>query len=129
MSTWHPRTVRIAPGVSPGPGWRSTVLSVLEGASLMVFIPVSDLGRARSFYVDVLGLSAKEETPFALVLDACGTAVRLTQVNDLRPQPFTIAGWQVPDIGSAIEILVSRGVTFIHYDGMEQDANGVWTLP
>ncbi len=95
----------------------------------MVFIPVSDLGRARSFYVDVLGLLAKEETPFALVLDAGGMAVRLTQVNDLRPQPFTVAGWQVPDIGSAIEILVSRGVTFIHYDGMEQDANGVWTLP
>ena len=96
----------------------------------MAFIPVSDLDSARSFYGDVLGLPVWEgENPYAVALDAGGTMLRLTQVDDVRPQPFTIAGWQVPDIGEAIDTLVVRGVTFIRYDGMGQDAKGVWSTP
>jgi hypothetical protein len=55
--------------------------------------------------------------------------VRLTQVDGLRPQPFTIAGWQIPDMGSSIRNLVGRGVGFIRYDGMDQDDDGIWVTP
>ncbi len=58
-----------------------------------------------------------------------GTVVRLTQVDDLQPRPFTIAGWVVPDIGATVDALVGRGVTFTRYEGMEQDARGIWTTP
>lgn len=34
--------------------------------------------------------------------------LRLTEVSDLPPQPFTIAGWQVPDIDATIDALVAR---------------------
>jgi catechol 2,3-dioxygenase-like lactoylglutathione lyase family enzyme len=96
---------------------------------LMAFIPVSDLATARAFYCDVLGLEAVEESPYAVVLDAGGTALRLTRVDDLHPQPFTIAGWQVADVDSAIATLVGRGVRFLRYEGMDQDDLGIWRTP
>jgi len=95
----------------------------------MAFIPVSNLHAARSFYGGTLGLRVTEENPYAVVMDAGGTMLRLTQVDDLRPQPFTIAGWQVSDMDESIESLRTRGVTFIRYEGMTQDARGIWSTP
>lgn len=87
------------------------------------------MGVARHFYVSTLGLTVTDESQFALVVDANGTMLRLTPVPDLRPQPFTIVGWAVADIESAVDALVSAGVTFNRYDGMEQDARGIWKSP
>ena len=95
----------------------------------MAFIPVSDLNEAQSFYGGVLGLRVTEERPYAVVLDAGGTMLRLAQVEGLQPQPFTIAGWEVPDMVASIDTLVDRGVTFIRYEGMDQDAKGIWSTP
>lgn len=102
---------------------------MLHDAPLMAFIPVRDLARARTFYAATLGLPVAEENPYAVVVDAMGTMLRLTQVDDLRVQPFTIAGWQVPDVGTVIDALSARGVTFTHYEGMGQDERGIWTTP
>jgi catechol 2,3-dioxygenase-like lactoylglutathione lyase family enzyme len=102
---------------------------MVGGAPLMAFIPVSDLAAARTFYESTLGLAVREESPYALVLDAAGTMLRLTPVSELRVQPFTIAGWQVPDVGSVIDDLSALGVAFIRYEGMDQDDRGIWTTP
>jgi catechol 2,3-dioxygenase-like lactoylglutathione lyase family enzyme len=102
---------------------------VLGDRPLMAFIPVRDLDAARSFYGDVLGLSVTEEGPYAVVLDAGGTMLRLAPVDDLQSQPFTIAGWQVLDMGMSIDDLKSRGVRFIKYEGMDQDERGIWSTP
>ena len=61
----------------------------------MAFIPVTDVATARSFYESTLGLSMIDDSPFALVVDANGTKVRITPVPDLGPHPFTILGWEV----------------------------------
>jgi catechol 2,3-dioxygenase-like lactoylglutathione lyase family enzyme len=95
----------------------------------MAFIPVTDLGTARAFYGGTLGLTVSEETPFAVVLDAGGTQLRATLVEGLTAQPFTIAGWSVADIRGTVRELTSRGVTVTRYDGMGQDADGVWEAP
>jgi catechol 2,3-dioxygenase-like lactoylglutathione lyase family enzyme len=97
--------------------------------SFIAFIPVRDLTAARHFYGEVLGLAVLEESPFDVVVDAMGTMLRLTKVEDLLIQPFTIAGWQVPDMRVAIDSLTRVGVTFTRYDGMDQDDRGVWTTP
>ena len=102
---------------------------MLAGQRFMAFIPVSNLDTAKSFYSDILGMTITEETPYAVVLDAAGTMLRLTQVEDLRPQPFTIAGWQVSDIEASIAALATRGVVFLHYEGLGQDTNEMWTTP
>ncbi len=54
-----------------------------------------------------------DESPFALVVDANGTSVRITPVGAFTPHPFTIAGWEVDDIDATIAVLVGRGVTSI----------------
>jgi catechol 2,3-dioxygenase-like lactoylglutathione lyase family enzyme len=102
---------------------------VLTGASFIGFIPVRDIFEARGFYERVLGLRVVEDTPFALVLDANGTMLRVTLVLGLVVQSFTIVGWQVPDIAATVRELGERGVQFTRYDGMEQDELGIWTTP
>jgi len=102
---------------------------VLGDRPLIAFIPVRDLSAAQSFYGDVLGLRVRETGPYAVVLDAGGTMLRLARVDDLQPQPFTIAGWQVRDMVTLIDSLASRGVDCIRYEGMDQDERGIWTTP
>jgi catechol 2,3-dioxygenase-like lactoylglutathione lyase family enzyme len=102
---------------------------MLRGASLVGFIPVTDLSQARSFYVDTLGLALLEDTPIALVVDANGTSVRLALVDGLRPQPFTVAGWLVADIAGVVDALSAAGVAFQRFEGMDQDDRGIWTTP
>ena len=102
---------------------------MLGDRPLMAFIPVGDLGEAQTFYSDVLGLPVNEAGPFAVVLDAGGTILRLAQVDDHRPQPFTIVGWQVLDMGDSIDGLDRRGITCLRFEGMDQDERGIWSTP
>ncbi|HVX19076.1 MAG TPA: VOC family protein [Acidimicrobiales bacterium] len=102
---------------------------MLDDATLVAFIPVRDTALARPFYEATLGLRVVADTPFALVIDANGTEIRITPVPDLRPQPFTVAGWQVDDIAATVAELVQRGVMFNRYDGMTQDDAGIWHTP
>jgi catechol 2,3-dioxygenase-like lactoylglutathione lyase family enzyme len=102
---------------------------MLGRAPIIAFVPVTDLAVARRFYVDTLGLPVLDESPFALVVDAGGTMLRLTPVADLQPQPFTVVGWSVPDISATVVALTALGVTFTHYDGMDQDASNIWHAP
>ena len=95
----------------------------------MGFIPVRDLSAASDWYGGILGLHVVEQTPFAVVIDAAGTQLRLTPVPDLAPRPFTIAGWQVPDIRATVRTLTDAGVAFTRYDGIDQDDLGIWTTP
>ena len=97
---------------------------------IMVFVPTRDPDRARKFYRDTLGLPlVSEELPFALVFDVNGTMLRVTVVEKLNPPPFTVLGWQVPDITIAAKTLQNAGVTFERYPGMPQDELGIWTSP
>ncbi len=96
------------------------------------FIPSLDLDRSRPFYEGVLGLRVVGVDPFALVLDANGTAVRVVCVQGVegfRPQPFTVLGWNVADIRTAVTELRGKGVEFRRFPGMDQDELGVWTSP
>ena len=55
--------------------------------------------------------------------------MRITKVDDLRPQPFTVLGWTVPEIRHFLRDLTTRGVKFTRYEGMGQDSDGVWAAP
>jgi catechol 2,3-dioxygenase-like lactoylglutathione lyase family enzyme len=102
---------------------------VLGTSAFVGFVPTTDLARARSFYEGTLGLSCTEENPIACVFDADGTVLRVTAVPALTPAGYTIAGWLVDDIGSAVARLRDAGVGFLRFDGMDQDDLGVWTTP
>jgi predicted enzyme related to lactoylglutathione lyase len=96
---------------------------------LIVFVPTTDLDRALAFYGSVLDLPVEETDPSVCVFRADDTMLRVTKVDALRAQPFTVLGWDVADIGTTMRELATRGIEFERYDGMEQDDDGVWTTP
>jgi catechol 2,3-dioxygenase-like lactoylglutathione lyase family enzyme len=102
---------------------------MLGEAAYVGFIPVRDTSQARRFYEGTLGLRVLEDTPFALVVDAHGTMLRITPVPELTVQPFTVAGWHVADVAITARALADRGVACTLYDGLAQDELGVWTSP
>ena len=101
----------------------------LGDADLIAFAPSTDLARSRAFYEGVLGLHLTEESAFAVAFDAHGTQLRVTAVQHRVAAPYTVLGWRVPDIAGAIAALTARGVAFERFDGMDQDADGVWQAP
>ncbi len=93
----------------------------------MAFVATVDPGRARPFYENVLGLPVKRMDPYAIVFDANGIELRMSTVKDLKPVPYSVLSWIVPDIHAVIETLVAKGVVFERYDFIPQDEAGVWT--
>ena len=102
---------------------------MLPAAELVAFVPSSDLGRSRHFYESVLGFTVTHADDFAVVLDANGIRVRITDVGPFTPQTFTILGWHVNDLQSTVAKLTAQGVTFLAVDGLTQDDLGIWTNP
>ncbi len=105
---------------------------MLSNADLVAFVPTRDPARARPFYRDVLGLQFISEDGFATVFRAHGVTVRIANVAgvpDFVPAPFTILGWNVPDVATTVRDLAAAGVVFERYPGMSQDALGIWDAP
>jgi len=102
---------------------------MLATAKLVAFVPTRDAARARAFYETILGLRFLHDDNFALVFDSNGTTLRIVRAPDFTPFPFTLLGWDVPDIDAAVTILTGKGVTFHRYSFLEQSPNGVWTAP
>lgn len=102
---------------------------MLNNEKIMAFVGVSDADKARVFYRDTLGLTMLSEDGFALVFDVGGILLRVTLVNQVRPQPYTVLGWQVKDATATARTLASAGVKTERYPHVEQDADGIWTAP
>ena len=91
------------------------------------FVPVRDGAAARGFYEGVLGLRFVEESPFAVVMDANGTTVRLVKMGEeFQPVPYTICGWEVPEIETAVAGLRAAGVAMERYPFAQGE---IWTAP
>jgi catechol 2,3-dioxygenase-like lactoylglutathione lyase family enzyme len=102
---------------------------MLDSSDLVAFVAATDLRRARAFYEQKLGLRVLEHNDFACVVDANGTMLRVTKVPEVARAGYTVLGWRVRDIAASVRDLAARGVTFLRYDGMSQDQDGIWTAP
>jgi catechol 2,3-dioxygenase-like lactoylglutathione lyase family enzyme len=102
---------------------------MLGESPLVAFVATKDGARARQFYGETLGLKVISDDPYALVVDARGTSLRVQKVGTLRPQSFTVLGWHVSDLAATIDGLAKRGVAFERFEGMNQDERGIWTAP
>jgi catechol 2,3-dioxygenase-like lactoylglutathione lyase family enzyme len=103
--------------------------SMLGSAKIVSFVPITDPKRARKFYEGVLGLRFLSEDPFAVVMDANGTMLRLAVVQPFKPAPFTVLGWEVSGIEETVAALAKEGVKFERFAGMQQDNLGIWSAP
>ena len=99
---------------------------MLSSATPIAFLPSTDLERSRQFFADRLGLAVVDVSPFACVVRVGATTLRITKVDELVPHPFTVFGWDVPDIHA---VMAGLDVAFLRFDGMEQDADGIWAAP
>jgi catechol 2,3-dioxygenase-like lactoylglutathione lyase family enzyme len=108
---------------------RRYATGVLASSPIIAFAPATDLARARDFYQHTLGLRFVEQNDVACVFDANGIMLRITAAGEVANPGYTILGWRVEDIVATAGALSRNGVRFTRYDGMDQDANGVWTAP
>jgi catechol 2,3-dioxygenase-like lactoylglutathione lyase family enzyme len=102
---------------------------MLTSAAGIAFLPSTDLQRSRQFFEQRLGLSVQDVSDFACVLDAGSTTLRVTRVDHLTPQPFTVFGWRVEDLRPTVAELAAGGITCLQFDGLDQDPSGIWTTP
>ena len=101
----------------------------LRGSGLVAFVASSDLDRSRAFYEGLLGLEVAGQDPIACVLQSGETTVRLTLAPDVVVAPYTVLGWVVDDLAATMDALAVRGISFLRFEGMDQDERGIWTAP
>ena len=91
---------------------------MLSDSRVEANIPASDLGRARDFYADKLGLTPARELPGEVLVyrTAGGTSFQVYRTDYAGQAGHTIAQWHVTDIESEVKDLKAKGVTFEVYD-------------
>jgi catechol 2,3-dioxygenase-like lactoylglutathione lyase family enzyme len=87
---------------------------------------VPDLGTARKFYGDTLGLDVAEDPPGLLTITVGGgTNIFVYPKEDHEAATYTILNFPVENIDQAVDELTKRGVSFERYEGFEQDDKGI----
>lgn len=95
----------------------------------ILFLATSNAERARAFYERALGLEFVADEPPALVFRVGDRMLRVQKVDRVHAAPYTAIGWAVSDIRRAVRDLRTAGVVFERYEGMNQDADGIWQAP
>ncbi|RYF94752.1 MAG: VOC family protein [Caulobacteraceae bacterium] len=105
-------------------------MTLTHAATPVAFVQVIDRARALAFYQDVLGLTLKSSDGFGDFLQfGAGAEIRMTALPGWTPGAHPVVGWNVDDIVAAVQALTAKGVVMKIYEGMGQDAMGVWTSP
>ena len=102
---------------------------MLAASKLIGFVPTRDALKARTFYEDKLGFQFVSDDPFALVMKAGETAIRIAKAKDFTPAPYTVMGWEVSGIEAVVKWLTQRGVVFEKYPFVQDRELGIWTTP
>ena len=102
---------------------------MLDSCDVIAFVGTSDPVRAQAFYEDILGLPLVGEGDQALVFNVNGTQLRISKVPEHTPPRYTVLGWDVSDIHSAVSALQQRGISFEQFNSLPQDEQGVCTFP
>lgn len=95
----------------------------------MGFVPTRNAERAREFYEKTLGLTFVSADPFATVFQTGDSLIRVVNVPEFTPHPFTVLGWEVDDIEPAVKSLKESGTTFQRYPWVPASDGEIWTAP
>lgn len=88
----------------------------LKDGRVAARLPAQDLGRARAFYADKLGLEPSEERPGGLLYRFANGEFALFESAGAPSGAHTQLGWEVDDIEATVAELRSRGVVFEDVD-------------
>ena len=100
---------------------------MLINEKLKSFLPTVKPAEAKAFLTEVLGLQLLHEDDYGMEFDAAGSLLRLTTVQEFKPHPFTVLGWNVADIAASAKELALKGVIFEKYTFLQHDELGIWT--
>jgi catechol 2,3-dioxygenase-like lactoylglutathione lyase family enzyme len=88
---------------------------MITATMVVATVPVTDLERAKEFYVNTVGLTFLWETPVS-VRFRCGSA---SEISVFKRAPVatehTLAHFEVEDIEAVVQDLAARGVEFLDY--------------
>jgi predicted enzyme related to lactoylglutathione lyase len=90
-------------------------VSMLHDATIHVYLPASNLARARAFYERVLGLTPKEEYAGGVFYECGGGVAFLYPTPNAGTSKASQAFWAVADVEAEVADLKARGVTFEEY--------------
>jgi catechol 2,3-dioxygenase-like lactoylglutathione lyase family enzyme len=102
---------------------------MLASAKLVGFVLTTDYDRARAFYEGKLGFEVVEAGPYALVVKAGPSTIRIVRVPAFAPARSTVLGWDVEDIAATAAWLSGRGVALEKYPFIQDPELGIWTSP
>ncbi|MGA7854512.1 MAG: VOC family protein [Candidatus Acidiferrales bacterium] len=102
---------------------------MLASSKIIGFVPTRDSTRAREFYEGKLGFQFVSDDPFALVMKAGETMIRIAKAKDFTPAPYTVMGWEAQDIEALVRWLTARGVVFERYPFIQDQELGIWAAP
>lgn len=89
----------------------------MDEAFVFTSFSVTDLNKAKDFYVDVLGYElGAPMTDDALKMSKDGQRVHIYPKSDHTPASFTLLNFKVKDIEKEADKLSRAGVSFEHYD-------------
>lgn len=89
---------------------------MLNEISFRVSIPVNDMARAKSFYIEKLGLSLLFENEFATVFGSVESQIALVPSEDVVPATYSLVTWIVDDIQAQVAALRQAGIEFEEYE-------------
>jgi catechol 2,3-dioxygenase-like lactoylglutathione lyase family enzyme len=96
----------------------------------IAYVYATDRDRAVGFYRDTLGAPLQSSDGYGDYFDLGGALLRLTVIKDHKPSEHPVLGWQVAKTAARrSRRCAAKGLTFNIYDGMGQDALGIWTSP
>ena len=103
---------------------------MLTACKMIGFVPTRDSRKARDFYEGKLAFEFVSEDPFAMVMRAGDSTIRVAKgAKDFIPAAYTILGWEVQNIEEVARWLKERGVVFEKYPIAQDQELGVWTTP
>ena len=103
---------------------------MLAGHTIRATIAVSDVGRARSFYEQTLGMQPPRELEDGTVMyESGGSSFVVYPSPSAGTSEATVASWEVEDVDAEVSELRAKGVTFEEYDfpGLKTE-NGIATM-
>jgi predicted enzyme related to lactoylglutathione lyase len=102
---------------------------MLQNSPLYSYIPAKDVGRARKFYEEKVGLKPKQEIAGGVVYEfGKNTACFLYPTENAGTSKASQAFWQVDDIEREVAALKKRGVKFEEYDSPDmKTTNSIFT--
>jgi len=95
----------------------------------IIFAATTNADRSRAFYEAALGLEFVSDDPFALVFKTGPNLLRMQKVERKPKIGYTVLGWSVTDIKKTVRRLTKAGIEFQRYNGLDQDADGIWKSP